>query len=592
AFLALAATMALITLFETAARENVPNSLGLSAALLFVAFIAYPWIAQRSQAFRRRVPRLALYRTLQVGVWIASLAPLLPMLSAMTAGDSMDDKRIGGWALAALAGGALRPLGLQTLRRLYEGNKGAPADWLASALADLREATNGRSLDEALRRLGRESLRARDAQLWIVAGEPALGAQTLSSLSRLPEIFDLRDGAYNREEADPFAIEERLTDEDRSRLEDGDVALLTPARTAEGRTVALIAFSTKTTETPFRRDEVAAVNLLSSAVGLQLERFGRQQLQRTDEDAGDPGSLCIECGQIQAVDVYECCDLPTVETDVPRRLGERFLLEQQLGNGSFGTVYAARDLELHRAVAIKALDGSHSNGEALAREATAAARLSHPHVAAAYSLERQGGRKFLVTELLEGGTLKDRLDEGPLDARTTVALGLQIAEALRAAHDLGFTHGDVKPSNIGFTAGGTAKLIDLGLVSLVSEAKGSASPSGSELASTRALPGGGKGTPIYASPETFAGNPAGSTDDLWSLNVVLWESLTGFNPFALGNLEKVSQAVLGGCQRDPRSAGAECSDALARLLLKGLAAHIGHRHVDAEDLLSDLRQAL
>lgn len=591
--LAIAATMIAIPADE--GQETTLRNFGLAALSLFVAFMAYSWIVQRSQPFRRRVPRLAAYRSLQVGVWIASLTPLVVIVpAAMTdRGEPRAVESIAVWALIAIAAGALRPLVLSRLRRTFEGVHTDSSFWLPTALADLAAAQDGATLSALVRRIVRQHLRSADAKLWFLPETSIADSESLPAASRLPEIFDLRNATYNREEADPFATEERLRPEDRELLDRLDIALLAPVRSAEGRILATLALSTKATEEAYRSEEVAAVDFLASAIGLQLERLHRAE-PSTSIESGDSASVCRRCSRLFGEQIYDCpqCDLPTFSADVPRQLGNRFLLERRLGTGSFGSVYAGRDLDLHRPVAIKSLDPKRSSSESLAREAAAAARLSHPHVAVAYSLERWHGRRLLVTELLEGGTLKDLLDDGPLDQTAAVSITIQVAEALRAAHDSGFTHGDVKPSNIGFTAGGTPKLIDLGLVAVLDESKGSPSSGSSGLETTRALPGGGMGTPLYASPEVFAGNPAGSTDDLWSLNVVLWECLTGSNPFAVGDLESVGRAVIAGCQSDPRSVGAQCSDDVADLLRKGLAAHLGHRHIDADDLLTDLQGAL
>ena len=142
------------------------------------------------------------------------------------------------------------------------------------------------------------------------------------------------------------------------------------------------------------------------------------------------------------------------------------------------------------------------------------AELSHPAVAQIHAIESWRGRPFLVAEYLAGGTLADRLERGPLPEREAVSVADTLAGALAALHEAGYLHGDVKPGNIGFTAGGSPKLLDFGLAREANDA------------------GMVGGTLRYASPEVLAGRAAEEADDVWSLAVVLYEMATGEHPFA------------------------------------------------------------
>ena len=138
-----------------------------------------------------------------------------------------------------------------------------------------------------------------------------------------------------------------------------------------------------------------------------------------------------------------------------------------LGAGGMGEVYRARDARLHRDVAIKLLpvdvaDNPDRLGR-FEREAQLLAALSHPHIAAIYGLEESGGRKALVLELVEGGTLADRLIDGPLPIDEAVAIARQVADALEAAHEIGIVHRDLKPANIALRPDGAVKILDFGL---------------------------------------------------------------------------------------------------------------------------------
>ncbi len=190
-----------------------------------------------------------------------------------------------------------------------------------------------------------------------------------------------------------------------------------------------------------------------------------------------------------------------------------------------GAVYLAHDIRLDRHVAVKTLAGrSVSRMMGLQPEAWAMARVAHAAVAQIYGVESWRGRPFLVVEFLPGGTLAARLGEGPLAAPQSVAVAIQLAEGLAALHRAGYLHGDVKPSNIGFTADGLPKLLDFGL----------ARPANNAAAG---------GTLRYLSPEVVSGRSAAAADDVWSLCVVLYEMVSGDHPFAGGDVEDVADRI-------------------------------------------------
>ena len=153
------------------------------------------------------------------------------------------------------------------------------------------------------------------------------------------------------------------------------------------------------------------------------------------------------------------------------------------------------------------------------------ATVTHPAVAQIHGVESWRGRPFLVVEFLAGGTLEDRLRDGPLAPAQAVSVVARLADALAALHEKGCLHGDVKPSNIGFTAEGSPKLLDFGVAHAVDDA---------------AMLGG---TLPYLSPEVLAGRPAEEADDVWSLCVVLDEMVSGRHPFAGGSLTQVRTRI-------------------------------------------------
>ena len=220
------------------------------------------------------------------------------------------------------------------------------------------------------------------------------------------------------------------------------------------------------------------------------------------------------------------CGSAHVATEVPKLLAGKFRLTRRLGAGGMGAVYLARDLRLERDVAIKILR-ARSLGRlmGLKPEAWAMSTVTHPGVAQIYGVESWRGRPFLVVEFLAGGTLEDRLRDGPLAPSQAVSVVARLAGALAALHEKGFLHGDVKPSNIGFTAEGSPKLLDFGLAHAVDDA---------------AMVGG---TLPYLSPEVLAGRPADEADDGWSLAVVLYEMVSGRHPFAGGAPDAVRRRI-------------------------------------------------
>ena len=192
-----------------------------------------------------------------------------------------------------------------------------------------------------------------------------------------------------------------------------------------------------------------------------------------------------------------------------------------------GVVYLARDVRLDRPVALKTLPAiAADHVEALRSEARAMASLDHPSVAALYGLETWRDTPVLVTEYLPGGTLADRLASGALPVDEAVTCAIHVAEALSAVHARGWTHGDLKPGNIGFTAYGTPKLLDFGLSRCAPvEALGPGQRDDDEFDHAVA------GTPLYLSPEARAGRPHPEADDVWALAAVVAEAIGGVHPY-------------------------------------------------------------
>ena len=277
-----------------------------------------------------------------------------------------------------------------------------------------------------------------------------------------------------------------------------------------------------------RSVDLPFLEALGATAGLALARLQLLDAPGAGSGEASPAEECPVCRCLtEAGEPPGCaCGSAYVATEVPKLLAGKFRLTRRLGAGGMGAVYLARDLRLERDVAIKTLTERYFvRLVGLKPEAWAMSTVTHPAVAQIHGVESWRGRPFLVVEFLAGGTLEDRLREGPLAPSQAVSVVARLADALAALHEKGFLHGDVKPSNIGFTSEGSPKLLDFGLAHAVDDAT---------------IVGG---TLPYLSPEVLAGRPAAEADDVWSLCVVLYEMVSGRHPFASGALEQVRSRI-------------------------------------------------
>jgi Tol biopolymer transport system component len=236
----------------------------------------------------------------------------------------------------------------------------------------------------------------------------------------------------------------------------------------------------------------------------------------------------------------------------PQRIGS-YPIEREVGRGGMGVVYLARDPRLERSVAIKVLpDELSADAERLARferEARLLASVHHPNIAGIYGLEHDGDRRFLVLEYVEGETLAERLERGPMPLEETMDLCRQIAAALEAAHETGIIHRDLKPGNVKLTPAGEVKVLDFGL------AKGGGSGTTSSatdlsqsptLVPAATMEGVILGTAAYMSPEQARGRAVDKRTDIWAFGCVLFECLTGQQAFVGETVSDTIARILRG----------------------------------------------
>jgi len=399
-------------------------------------------------------------------------------------------------------------------------------EWLTAALDRIRFARGSREIAAVVCRELRFGVGARAVRI--------LAPGDLPRDSALPAVLEESSGPIAlARDSELFAL---LPKCDRTWLESHGVALASPIRLRDGAMAAVAVLGPPRGGAPYDRIDRWFVSTLLTGAAVAWD-------VADDQPGREPPAFeCERCGGVSDAPPAPCaCGAASIPASLPRRLAGKFEVIRRLGAGGAGVAYLARDMALGRDVALKTLPALRGGSVARLRdEARAMATLNHGSLAIIYGLEVWRGTPVLVVEYMSGGTLAERLMQGPLPRAEVVALGIRLADALTYMHERGLLHRDVKPSNIGLTSDGVAKLLDFGL---------------SADAGTPA------GTPAYLPPETLDGAPADAAMDLWGLATVLLEAGGG----RYADLGRFFDRALASHRGDRFASSAELRNALLRL---------------------------
>ena len=376
----------------------------------------------------------------------------------------------------------------------------------------------------------------------IASTPPEICPRGLSAESKLMAAFRLFAKPLQISLAESGWLKQQLPSEDTNFLRDARIDLMVPiAMASEGRE-ALMVLGPKKSEEPYSSEDQELLAGIGSALALLLERPVTSALGGFEE--------CPRCGLCYDSGMGRCASEGAQLRRMPskRLLSSRYRLERRLGRGGMGTVYKATDTSLERAVAVKLiredLVTSSDAAERFRREAKAAASFAHPNLVTVHDFGVDSdGRVFLVMELLEGCTLRQRLEQQKKFAPPQILQVLgDVCAGLEAAHEHGLIHRDLKPENIFLVQSGegdVAKILDFGLAKFLGASNAAA-------ATANTMSGVLVGTPQYMSPDQLKGEVASPAWDLWALAVITYEMLTGTHPFPATSVGQMHYSIVHG----------------------------------------------
>ena len=484
--------------------------------------------------FERLVPGRLLHRLLVVAVHVLIVAPFAMLAVTIYRLRYVSLVSVADGAGTVLLGCIVVGAGLVVLRRrMLEAlaRLSTATDMkreLTRVLDALRVARGEREIAHVLRRAVGNATRAESTRVLTVApGGIWLDAWTQETLPDGAMVAMLRESTLPLDVAIDGPLASLLPESERIWLQSRRVELVLAVKRLDGRIVAIVACGPKHGGAPFDRHQLWFLTTLAAAAGASWDlqqSVPHRSAGRTRRTSAEVAFECLSCGRVRDSAQLTCgCTAGLSLAALPRRLGNKFVIERRLGSGGMGVVYLARDTRLDRMVALKTLPRLRDGAVAhLRREARAMAKLNHPSLATIYGLEMWRGTPVLVVEYFPAGTLADRLAVAPLTDSETIRLGMRLAGALDYMHARGMLHKDLKPANVAMSDG-LPVLLDFGLVSL-------GSPESSEAGSyADDRPAGTRG---YLPPEAYGGSTATRAIDLWALAVVMLEALSGSRPEA------------------------------------------------------------
>lgn len=375
----------------------------------------------------------------------------------------------------------------------------------------------------------------------VVASAPVGALATdLPATNKLIPLVRMLDRSVPITLAESGWLGQQLPQVDKDFLHDARIDLLVPVALAEGATEALLVLGAKRSEEPYSSEDTALLENVASALGLLLMRGTPSILGRSIEE-------CPACGSCYDTGTTKCEKDDTLLTLVatPRMLGQRYRLEQRLGQGGMGKVYRATDLSLNRRVAVKMIrDEFFTNQltiEKFRQESRVTGGLAHPNVVTVHDFGVDTNQRvFLVMELLEGLTLREEFrGKRRLTPERTLELFHGICEGVAAAHARGLVHRDLKPENI-FLARTSlrevVKITDFGIAKALPEFTNQTSDT---------VTGVLVGTIRYMSPEQLRGKSVSPRWDVWALTVIAYEALCGTAPFSGTDFATLQSAIMG-----------------------------------------------
>ena len=413
---------------------------------------------------------------------------------------------------------------------------------------------------------------------------PGSGPVTLPAAGRLATLVGLLDAPLDLSPSSTVWMASQLTAEETTALQDASVELVVPVTSTAEPGAAILALGARRSEEPYSREDLDLLRAVARSLGPALDR--------ARESMGIGGfAECDRCGHCGPAAESTCPNdgQPLSRVALPQLLGQRYRLEHRLGRGGMGTVYAAADLALDRAVAVKVvreeLLRDPQTAERFHREARTAAAFSHPNVVTIHDFGiTAGSRPYLVMERLEGHTLRAELERrGCLPGPEAVAVMADVCAAVAAAHRRQLLHRDLKPENIFLAKGETetrAKILDFGISRAFHSEPGL--PAGDAGGSLLV------GTPSYMAPEQLRGERAAASWDLWALGLMAFEVLTGRHPFAWMQFGGAASSHPLPHDEAIREAAASLDPRWLPFLLHVLAVDPAQRPSSATEFLSEM----